>query len=111
MSYLRWGAEGNVRELEQRYIIRIFIWKFDGLILEANDAFLVMVGRDREALLAGHLDWRALTPPEWLSRDDQLLVPELRMSGSIHPFEKEFYRKDGSRVPRHTDLRYIRTSG
>jgi C4-dicarboxylate-specific signal transduction histidine kinase len=40
-----------------------------------------------------------MTPPEWRERDEQQLVPELKMTGSLQPFEKEFFRKDGSRVP------------
>ena len=43
--------------------------------------------------------WTDLTPPEWRDRDEQQLVPELKMTGSLQPFEKEFFRKDGSRVP------------
>jgi signal transduction histidine kinase len=27
------------------------------------------------------------------------MVPELKTTGSLQPFEKEFFRKDGSRVP------------
>src|SRR6185295_17217151 len=66
---------------------------------EANDAFLRMVGYDREDLLARGVLWTDLTPPEWRDRDQQQLVPELKMTGSLQPFEKELFRKDGSRVP------------
>ena len=58
-----------------------------------------MVGYDREDLVSRRVRWTDLTPPEWLARDEQQLVPELKMSGSLQPFEKEFFRKDGSRVP------------
>jgi len=34
-------------------IIGIFIWDFEGRIIEANDAFLRMVGYDREDLVSG----------------------------------------------------------
>jgi C4-dicarboxylate-specific signal transduction histidine kinase len=43
--------------------------------------------------------WTDMTPPEWRERDQQQLVPELMRKGSLQPFEKEFFRKDGSRVP------------
>jgi len=57
------------------------------------------VGYDREDLVSGRLRWTDLTPPEWLERDEHHWKPELKMSGSLQPFEKEYLRKDGSRVP------------
>jgi PAS domain S-box-containing protein len=57
-----------------------------------------MVGYDREDLVAGRLTWTDLTPPEWLERDVQQLLPELKMTGRLQPFEKEYFRKDGDRV-------------
>ncbi len=67
-------------------------------VTDANDAFLRMVGRDREDLDAGRIDWRAMTPPEWVPRDEQA-VDELRDTGACRPFEKEYLRPDGTRVP------------
>jgi len=91
--------EAKFRRLVDANIIGIFIWELEGRIIEANDEFLRIVGYDREDLVAGRLRWRDLTPPEWLDRDAQRWVPELRMIGSLQPFEKEYFRKDGSRVP------------
>jgi PAS domain S-box-containing protein len=58
-----------------------------------------MVGYDREDLVSGRMRWTELTPPEWRDRDERRWVPELKMTGSLRPFEKEYFRKDGSRVP------------
>jgi PAS domain S-box-containing protein len=91
--------ESRIRRLVDANIIGIFIWELGGRILEANDAFLKMVGYDREELLAGRLQWTDLTPPEWRARDDGRWIPALKMSGTLQPFEKEYIRKDGSRVP------------
>ena len=91
--------EARIRRLVDANIVGIFIWDLQGRILEANDAFLRMVGYDREDLVSTPIRWTDLTPPEWLARDEQLLVPELKMTGTLQPFEKEFFRKDGSRVP------------
>jgi PAS domain S-box-containing protein len=91
--------EAKIRRLVDANIIGIFLWDFDGRILEANDAFLHMVGYDREDLVAGRLRWTDLTPAEWLDLDVQQFVPKLKMTGSLPPFEKEYFRKDGSRVP------------
>jgi PAS domain S-box-containing protein len=91
--------EAKIRRLVDANIIGIFIWEFEGRILEANDAFLRIVGYDREDLLASRLRWTELTPAGWLDRDLRQLMPEHKMSGRLEPFEKEYFRKDGSRVP------------
>src|SRR5215831_8890739 len=90
--------EARIRRLFDANIVGIFVWELEGRILEANDAFLAMVGYDREDLVASRLRWTDLTPPEWRDRDERL-IPELARSGTLQPFEKEYFRKDGSRVP------------
>ena len=91
--------EARIRRLVDANIIGIVIWDLQGRIIEANDAFLRMVGYNREDLVSAPVRWSDLTPPEWLARDEQLLVPELKMTGTLEPFEREFFRKDGSRTP------------
>ena len=66
-------------------------------IPEANDAFLKLVGYNREDLLAGRLRWPELTPPEYGALDELAHEEGLRF-GACTPFEKELIRKDGSRV-------------
>jgi PAS domain S-box-containing protein len=91
--------EAKMRRLVDANIIGIFIWESTGRIIEANDAFLRMVGQDREDLVAGRLRWTDLTPPEWHTRHEQVWTPEIKLTGSLQPYEKEYFRKDGSRVP------------
>jgi PAS domain S-box-containing protein len=91
--------EAKIRRLVDANIIGIMIWELGGRILEANDAFLRMVGYDREDVTAARLRWTDLTPPEWLDRHERWWIPELKKTGSVQPFEKEYLRKDGSRVP------------
>jgi PAS domain S-box-containing protein len=67
-------------------------------LLDANDAFLDMVGYTREDLRAGLIDVRAMTPPEYAALDDQAMI-EMLAVGEATPYEKEYIRKDGSRVP------------
>ena len=88
----------KIRRLVDSNIIGIIIWELEGRILEANDAFLRIVGYDREDLAAGRLNRTMLTPPEWHDLDARN-VAELKQIGTIPPFEKEYFRKDGSRVP------------
>jgi PAS domain S-box-containing protein len=90
--------EAKIRRLVDANIIGIFMWDSAGQILEANEAFLHMVGYDDEELAAGCLRWTDLTPPEWRERNAQTLE-EVKATGSAQPFEKEYLRKDGSRVP------------
>src|SRR4029077_18139014 len=90
--------EAKIRRLVDANIIGIIIWDLDGRIIEANDAFLRMVDYDREDLVSGRMRWTDLTPPEWRDRDERRLR-ELKVTGSLQPFEKEYFGKDGSRVP------------
>lgn len=90
--------EARIRRLVDAHIIGIFTWNLDGKILEANQAFLHMVGYSREDLISAHMKWSDLTPPEWQDRDARALI-EVKKSGTVQPFEKEFFRKDNSRVP------------
>ncbi|TDW37004.1 PAS domain S-box-containing protein [Rhizobium azibense] len=90
--------EAKIRRLVKANIIGIVIWNIEGRILEANDAFLRMVGYDREDLASGRLCWTDLTPAEWRDRDARTIA-ELKLIGAVQPFEKEYFRKDGSRLP------------
>ncbi|MCP3475613.1 AAA family ATPase [Bradyrhizobium sp. CCGUVB1N3] len=91
--------EAKIRRLVDANVIGITIWQLGGQILDANDAFLRIVGYDREDLILGRLHWTDLTPPEWLERQERLWIPELKMIGTVQPFEQEYFRKGGSRVP------------
>ena len=91
--------EAKIGRLVDANIVGIVIWDLEGRILEANDAFLRIVGYDRDDLISGRLRWTELTPPEWLERDRREWMPALKTMGSLQPFEKEYFRKDGSRVP------------
>jgi PAS domain S-box-containing protein len=88
----------KIRRLVDANIIGIIIWDIEGRILEANDAFLRMTRYDRDDLASGRLDRRDLTPAEWRERDERT-VAELKTIGTVQPFEKEYFRKDGSRLP------------
>ncbi len=90
--------EAKVRRLVNSNIIGICIYNLDRHIVEANDAFLGMVGYSRDDVISGRLSFIGLTPPEW-AEDDQRRLAELVSTGVWRPSEKEFFRKDGSRVP------------
>jgi PAS domain S-box-containing protein len=98
-------AEAAVRSSEERFrrltesgIVGIVLAETSGKIHEANDAFLKMVGYTREDLAAGRIRSSDLNPSDWKGVQDGARR-QLTTQGIAHPWEKEFIRKDGSRVP------------
>jgi PAS domain S-box-containing protein len=79
-------------------VVGICLWDLNGQVLEANDAFLSMLQYNREDVVSGRLRWTDLTPAEWRERDEHA-VATLRSTGTFQAFEKEYFRKDGSRTP------------
>ncbi|WP_309671179.1 PAS domain S-box protein [Gemmatimonas sp.] len=75
------------------------MWGTGAQITAADDAFLRIIGYTQDELAAGRIDWRALTPPEFLHLDDAEMRQAAASGGFTVPYEKEFFRKDGSRVP------------
>ncbi len=92
-------TERRLQRLFDSQVVGIIFWNLDtGLITDANEYFLSMVGYTRDDLAAGLLDFRKMTPPEWQERNDEGLAA-IREIGSAPTYEKEYFRKDGSRVP------------
>ena len=98
-------AEEQLRRSEARFatlynagIVGIAVLDISGAVLEANDAWLRLLGYARDDLAAGHVRWQDLTPPEWRQADDEA-VRALLVDGSVPSREKEYVRKDGTRVP------------
>jgi PAS domain S-box-containing protein len=92
------GLEAKIRRLVEANVVGIVMWNLDGAITAANEAFLHMVQYAREDVASGRVRWTGLTPAEWCGRDERAIA-ELEASGIFQPFEKEYFRKDGSRVP------------
>jgi len=98
-------AEQEARKSEERFrrvfesnMIGLTFFRSDGEVLEANDAGLAILGYSRADFEAGELNWRKSTVPGFEHLDEKALG-ELASNGVCVPFEKEFFRKDGSRVP------------
>jgi len=90
--------EAKIRRLIDANIIGISVWDFEGRIIEANEAFLDIVGYSRDDLVSDRVHWTALTPSEWSDAVGRSRE-ELMVTGSCKPYEKEYFRKDGTRVP------------
>lgn len=90
--------EARIRRLVDANVVGVFMWTLDGTIIGANEAFLHMVQYSHEDLASGSVSWTDLTPVEWRASDERAMT-DLRATGIFQPFEKEYFRKNGSRVP------------
>ncbi|HMN28734.1 MAG TPA: PAS domain S-box protein, partial [Caldilineaceae bacterium] len=91
-------SEARFRSIFESNMIGIGLWHGDGSIDEANDALLQLLGYTREDLEAHRIRWNRLTPPEYLPFEERASA-ESRTRGLSTPYEKEYFRKDGSRIP------------
>jgi len=90
--------ERRIRRLIDANVVGIVVWTLEGEIVDANDAFLRMVQYSRKDLASGRVRWTELTPAQWRDCDERAIA-DLKATGVFQPFEKEYFRKDGSRVP------------
>ncbi|MHB8798679.1 MAG: PAS domain S-box protein [Thermoanaerobaculia bacterium] len=91
-------AEEKLRAFFDSGMVGAFLADGHGRITTANDELLRIVGRTRADAESGALSWQDLTPPEWLEVD-VARAAEARERGVCTPYEKEYLRKDGGRVP------------
>src|SRR6185436_9501302 len=89
-------SEARWHSFVESNIIGVTICQFDR-IFEANAAFLRLIGYTRDEMLSREFTWRSITAPESMERSEAARA-ELRTRGNCGPFEKEYLRKDGSRV-------------
>jgi len=94
----RQRTEFQFRTIAESNVIGIMQYRYDGTLIKANDALLRMLGYTREEFEMTGLSWRRLTPPEWADADRKSLET-LQTQGSVEAYEKEYFRKDGSRLP------------
>lgn len=92
------AREDRYRQVMETNMVGVLFWHVDGRILEANDQVLEITGYSREDLEQGRVNWLAMTPPEF-AEQEAAAGRELAATGVCTPFEKEYIRKDGSRVP------------
>ncbi|HYH74989.1 MAG TPA: PAS domain S-box protein, partial [Candidatus Saccharimonadales bacterium] len=90
-------SEARLRRLVEANVIGIIFWNIQGVITYANDIFLQMVGYTKRDLVQGNIDWIHMTPPEF-AEGDEAAVKALNELGFHGPLEKQYLRKDGSRV-------------
>ena len=91
-------SDARFRKLVQSSLIGVMVARLDGSIVEANDAFLAIVGYSRGELEQGFVRWDALTPEQHRA-GDQKAIAQLHATGTCLPWEKEYVHKQGHLVP------------
>ncbi len=91
-------AEVRFRRLVDSNAQGVFFWNAEGSIRGGNEAFLKITGYTQDDMDAGLINWVSMTPPEY-NHLDRKALGEIAATGVCSTFEKEWIRKDGSRVP------------
>jgi two-component system cell cycle sensor histidine kinase/response regulator CckA len=92
-------SAAELERLRDSGILGVFEFsRVDRRVIEANDAFLAMLGFTREDVRNGQLELAKMTPPEHVAADERAIA-EIGATGKSAPREKELYGKDGKRVP------------
>ncbi len=91
-------SEAHFRHIFESNMIGMKFWRGDDEITLANQAYLNIIGYTQEDLQAGRVQLSQITPPEYQSAEQQAKA-EIRQKGTCTPYEKEYIRKDGSRIP------------
>lgn len=91
-------SEMRFRKIFDSKMIGFLFCNATGEITIANDFFLEMVGYTQQDLREGKVHWRKMTPLEYADVD-RLAIEQIEATGVSRPFEKEYIRKDGSRIP------------
>jgi len=92
------ASESRFRKLFESDLMGIAIPDRFGAFRESNDELLRMTGYTREDQEAGLVRWDTMTPPEYAELD-AAHIREAAERGSCTPYEKEYIRKDGARIP------------
>jgi two-component system sensor kinase FixL len=91
-------SEARLRRLVDSNIIGIIYADDQGHITLANDAFLNITGYTRDDFEAGQVNWLNMTPPEYRLVEEKAIA-EANERGACTPYQKEYIRRNGSRVP------------
>jgi PAS domain S-box-containing protein len=90
-------SQAHFRRLVESSVVGILIGEQERITF-ANDAFLRLLGYNRAEIEDGRVSWQAITPPEYAELDRRA-VEQLYELGECEPFEKEYIRRDGTRLP------------
>jgi PAS domain S-box-containing protein len=89
-------SEQKLRGLYELSALGIALREFGGNYVDFNEAYRKITGYEVAELV--DMDNWMLTPAEWAGLESQQ-IDSLEKIGRYGPYEKEYIRKDGSRVP------------
>ncbi|EIM26759.1 PAS domain S-box protein [Microvirga lotononidis] len=89
-------SEERLRRVLETDAVGVLLFNHEGTLIDANEVFLRKTGWAREDIESGHLDWRRMTPAEWVAVSEAQM-DVLRQTGHLGPYEKEYLYKDGRR--------------
>jgi len=99
------ASEAQLRRVIDSNVLGIIIARSDGTIVDANDAFLEMTGISERDIDAG-TNWLDLTPQDYREFDREVL-DSIKSVGNHKPYEQEFMRRDGNRIPVLVGMAYL----
>lgn len=94
LEHLR-TSEEKLRALFETIPLGVTLSRVDGAFLEANDAFLKIIGYERQDLPT--LSYQQISAPEY-ALSDREQADVLAAEGRYGPYEKEYIRRDGTRI-------------
>ena len=94
----RGRVAADARILFESSPVAVILGDTGGRVHAANGAFLELVGRSRDELEAGAVRWDEMTPQEGIASDEAAIAQAVA-TGRCKPYEKEYRRPDGTRVP------------
>lgn len=89
--------EARLRRMINVEGLWVLLFSEDGTLIDANDEFVRRSGYTREQLASRSLTWRDMTPAEFVGISEAQMA-RLAETSHIGPYEKEFFRHDGSRL-------------
>ena len=88
--------EEQLRRAIEIETVGVVFFRPEGAVTFANAAFLRMSGYTEEDVANGLVRWDTMTPPEWMDLSMRAIDEALSLGRST-PYEKQYFRKNGSR--------------
>jgi PAS domain S-box-containing protein len=89
-------SEQRLRRVLETDAVGVIFFNLEGTVIDANEVFLRMTGYTRDDIASGQLNWRVMTPPEYVAAS-KAQMERFTQTGRIGPYEKEYILKDGTR--------------